>query len=369
MSAQEVLLQFDPLDSLFFRDGRPYTQGESEQVGVQSQFPPTPATLVGALRAGVARSLGWAGHGAWNNAIEQQLGTGADLGPLRFRGPLLMWGDDLLFPAPANLMCAKVDGVLITALLRPGPERDCDLGAAVRLPVLPEQERRESWKQAHPAWLSGHALKAVLRGERPEPKDLLAQDVLWKHEARVGIARNEQTRTTEEGALYSPQHVRLQRTVSLGLWVSGLPQACIDRLAQVAHSLGGESRAAWITPTPTTPTWPAMPEELRRHGGDLCYSVIVLAPLPLAQPLVPNQPVPGLPGHLVSASLPRPLMLGGWDSLKRQPLALKPHLTPGSIMFMRAKATDETAIRALHGTCIGTRPVWGYGLVAIGTWN
>ncbi len=33
MSMQDVLLRFDPLDSLFFRDGRPYTQGESEQVG------------------------------------------------------------------------------------------------------------------------------------------------------------------------------------------------------------------------------------------------------------------------------------------------------------------------------------------------
>ena len=112
-----------------------------------------------------------------------------------------------------------------------------------------------------------------------------------------------------------------------------------------------------------------MPEVLHQHGDELHYSVIVLSPLPLAEPLLPKQPVPGLPGSLVSACLPRPLMLGGWDSLAHQPLALKPHLTPGSVLFMCAKATDETAVSALHGTCIGERPDWGYGLVAIGTWN
>ena len=79
--------------------------------------------------------------------------------------------------------------------------------------------------------------------------------------------------------------------------------------------------------------------------------------------------LPGLPGNLVSACLPRPLMLGGWDSCTRQPLPLQPHLAPGSVLFMRAPASDETAIRALHGTCIGMRPAWGYGLVAIGTWK
>ena len=104
MNTQEVLLRFDPLDSLFFRDGRPYTKDESEQVGVASQFPPTPATLVGAVRAAAARGRGWDGHGAWSDDIKKVLGDGESLGPLRFRGPVLIRGGDVLFPAPANLM-------------------------------------------------------------------------------------------------------------------------------------------------------------------------------------------------------------------------------------------------------------------------
>jgi CRISPR-associated protein Cmr3 len=384
MNAQEVLLRFEPLDSLFFRDGQPYTKNESEQVGVTSQFPPSPATLIGALRAAVARSLGWAGHGTWSDDIRQVLGDGESLGPLRFRGPLLVHGDDMLFPAPTHLMtckspaesCVPAPAHLRTresdpqpALLHPGPARDCDLGSAIRLPVLPNPVSGEGWKQARTTWLSGHALEAVLRGEPPSLAELVAQDDLWVREARVGIARNEQTRTTDEGALYSPQHVRLQTAVGLGLWTSGLPRDALDRLVQTSHPLGGESRSAWITQVQNEPVWPAMPQTLHRHGDELHYSVIVLSPLSLAEPPLPNQSVPGLPGSLVSACLPRPLMLGGWDSLKRQPLALKPHLALGSVLFMRAKVTDEAAVRALHGTCIGARPAWGYGLVAIGTWN
>ena len=58
------VVYFDPLDTLFFRDGRPYHQGELSQAGVASLFPPFPSTLVGAIRAACARALGWT-SGNW----------------------------------------------------------------------------------------------------------------------------------------------------------------------------------------------------------------------------------------------------------------------------------------------------------------
>ena len=36
------VVYFDPLDTLFFRDGRPYHQGELSQAGVASLVPPYP---------------------------------------------------------------------------------------------------------------------------------------------------------------------------------------------------------------------------------------------------------------------------------------------------------------------------------------
>ena len=83
-------LVLHPLDTFFFRDGRPYNQDDPGQVEAASLFPPYPPTVVGAVRAAAARAMGWPGS-AWDTAA---LGDGVDwqagdepLGPLRFSGP------------------------------------------------------------------------------------------------------------------------------------------------------------------------------------------------------------------------------------------------------------------------------------------
>ena len=156
-----TLVRFDPLDSLFFRDGSPYQKEETNQSGTASMFPPAPPTLVGAIRAACARALGWkSGNWSKNEEIRTQLGNGEDLGPLRFRGPFLVRcksspetiddKTDLLFPIPANLI-----GKIEKLNDKPGNENDeptvkfptllspstnalrCDLGNKIRLPRLP----------------------------------------------------------------------------------------------------------------------------------------------------------------------------------------------------------------------------------------
>ena len=58
-----------PVGSWFFRDGRPYNQGESTLADIKSLFPPFAVTAVGAIRASFARDLardqGWNGKGDW----------------------------------------------------------------------------------------------------------------------------------------------------------------------------------------------------------------------------------------------------------------------------------------------------------------
>lgn len=364
MNGRGQLLSIEPLDTLFFRDGRPYTKDESEQIGVASQFPPPPATLVGAVRAAAAHGLGWNGNGSWDGAVKDRLGDGEDLAALRFRGPLLLRGGGALFPAPANLMRNEADK---TALLAPGPPRDCDLGDKVQLPALPADVQGEGWKQVGAAWLSGEDFAVALAGKPPAVKSIKTD--LWSSEARVGIARGETTRTTGEGALYSPQHVRLHPGTTLGLWVDGLDKEMLDALARSPQPVGGEARSAWITVANKALDLPASPRTLQSKGDILNYTVVALSPLPLASPPTLGKAIPGLPGKLISACVPRTLLLGGWDSVKKQPLPLKPHLGPGSVLFMQTDTGSETTILALHGTCVGLRPAWGYGWIAIGTWR
>ncbi len=275
----------------------------------------------------------------------------------------------MLYPAPASLMIRGDEPGRQTAQLRPGPARDCDLGPSIRLPALSDRQEAAGWKSAGGVWLTSAGMRAALNGQAPAPDTLIARDSLWSLEARVGIARDSTTRTTGEGALYSPRHVRLADGVGLGLWMQGLSRDAMERLLRQPHAVGGESRSAWITPVLNPPELVSLPDALYRHGEKLCYTLTVLTPLPLAEAPRSGGRLPGVPGQVVSACLPRPLTLGGWDSVKRRPLPLRPHLAPGGVLFMQADTADEGVIRELHGTCIGERAAWGYGLILIGIWN
>ena len=58
-------VDLQPVDTWFFRDSTPFTMGKAPQENVGSVFPPHPATVVGAIRAALARSRGWDGRGRW----------------------------------------------------------------------------------------------------------------------------------------------------------------------------------------------------------------------------------------------------------------------------------------------------------------
>lgn len=363
-------LAIEPLDTLFFRDGQSYVQGEPWQADVESRFPPAPPTLVGALRAALARSLGWSGRAnePWPAAVTAALGDGDELGPLCFRGPLLQRGGDVLFPAPAALLrkgeeIADSEGLV---RLRPGPVRHCDLGPAVCLPVT--EPGTAGLKPLAGDWIDRSGLQAWLSGQTPAAKSIVRAGDLWRLEARVGIARDPDSRTTGEGAIYSPQHVRLGHGVSLWAQISGSSPERIGRaLSGQPHPLGGESRSAWISPEAGNLRLPNCPA-LSPDADRLRYSVLLLTPADVSKPPRPGDAIDGLPGQLVSACLPPPALIGGWDSRQHAPLPLRPYLAPGSVLFMQTGAAQLDCVRALHGNTIGERSAWGFGWILVGAW-
>lgn len=393
-----TIVRFDPLDSLFFRDGSPYQKEETNQSGTASIFPPSPPTLVGAIRAACARALGWkSGNWCENKEICEQLGNGEDLGKLHFRGPFLVRckspsnedkgkeeKTELLFPAPANLIMGKIERPndkpgnennkptveSLTWLSPSSTALDCDFGSA-RLPEVVVNPKSEGAKLLCEKgwWITAEGLEQVLQNKHPEEKHLVHQSQLWSKEPRIGIARSDTSRTTKEGAMYSPSHIRLKRGVSIAMEVGGLSQKCKEALETQPQPVGGESRACWLhlcerpLPFPKLSKWNADKETLR-------YTATALTPIAVSKPPTPEENnYAKLPGHIVSACLPRPMILGGWDSLDRKPLPLKPYLPPGSVLFLEAKTEERENVKKLHNHTIGDCRKWGFGLVAIGIWN
>jgi CRISPR-associated protein Cmr3 len=356
-------------DTWFLRDGRPFNQGEGVAGLAQSTFPPSPGTVAGALRAALASTLGWRG-GAWSEAIRAQLGDGDDLGPLRFQGPHLLQGEDLLLPTPRHLVresAAPSDNRSAgLRLLRPMDRALLTDQGWARLPVLRPQGRVAA---AAGGYLRADDFARVMAGET-EGVAVIETGATPLPEDRVGIVREVATRATGDNALYQAQHLRVPHDLSLVVSVAGLPAHV--QLPEGFRPFGGEGRMAWIAPHPTPPRLPPFPS-IMPDGDRLRYLVTFITPvrLPADAGRTTGERITGLPGELVSACLERPLRIGGWDGVRRRPKPLHSHLPAGSTLFMEASADAEVheTLRRLHGSNLGLDAAWGFGQLLIGSWR
>jgi CRISPR-associated protein Cmr3 len=371
-----------PIDAWFFRDGRPYNENESNQTGVESVFPPSPQTIVGAIRAALARSQGWSGRSRerWNEKLRKSLGDGFEhLGELRFTAPMPArlngqgnGGDtaEPLYPLPMHVigLSGRDDETKHNWTLLAPAEKPllCDQGE-VHLPTA----SGEGLNSSEGRWVTTAGLTRILAGDPPLREHIVPSEALWKQEYRVGLARADETRTAEEGMLYSPVFVRPQRYTVLAVSIAGL--ASDWRIPELI-ALGGEGRMAEcveVRPFDLPPAPGPISGSRERR-----FVVVLLSPLCLAvgADLVAKGPgkgecLPGLDGtRIVSACVGKPIRIGGWNSLESRPLPLRPHLPAGSVFFCECDNGTIESVLSKHGEHLGDMVAYGFGRIVIGAW-
>lgn len=367
-----VTFKLTPVDSWFFRDGRPFNLGET-QSDLKSLFPPFGPTVVGAIRASLARGMGWDGKKRWNGKIKERLGDGQSLGDLRFKGPYLIRmidnHEEILFPAPLHLLGQppKEEGGQWSRITRvlPGKGVDCDLGDDIR---LPRADNAAGLKSLYGCYLNASDFKIVLDGADLSKISPIEPDQLWNFDFSVGIKRTFETRTAEEGALYSAYRVRLKPEIGLAMQLDGL-----EGEMKIASTipLGGESRMAYLDILKDTLGIPDAPEIRPSDDGRTRFVVIHLTPgLPEGDWPSPGRDLFGISGtKVVSACLERSVRIGGWDSLNREPIPLRPFLPSGTAWFCEAENCPNNIIKDLHDHHIGSLTDLGFGQIAVGSWN
>jgi CRISPR-associated protein Cmr3 len=395
-AAAELHLLVRPVDTLMFRDGRPFNQGDPGAADAVSVFPPFPPTVVGMVRALLAHQLGWDGRSPWDQHIVDALGSGVDWGNVRALGPLTFSAAvvcrankagetfEPLYPAPRSILSAND----ICVRLVPGAAfQTCDLGPA-RLPV-PAQVR-DGLKDLGSAWMTSAGLTQVLAGSTPGPDDIVREDDLWEREPRVGVGIDMAgdgsdglpisklaERRPVDGALYAATHTRLRENVALAVKVSTSNPQALTLHGVHLGAAGGEHRMAEFDSIAQKdvprkfPSTPAPLAQLRRENGVVHYAVYhaspcLLTPLPQAGKALDHS----FPGTVVSACLGKAQMIGGWDSQGRRPIPMRPAIPAGSVWFMEAPAEvdAEEQILARHRQSIGQAQAWGFGQIFIGTW-
>ena len=359
--------RFDPLDTWFFREARPF--GAATGGELSSGFPPPAHTVAGAVRTliGAAHGVDWerfADDSEYAD-LKRSIGVGDDLGQLHIGGPYPMWKEERLYPAPLHLL-AKTGQYTV---LQPGEPVECDLGR-VRLPQL--ATALPGAKPLDHTWLDGPNLRRVLQGQVPEI--IYRSSDLYAEESRLGIARNNEKRTAAEGLLYHTRHLRPQPELAIGVTVSGIPVELHP--ARGVTRFGGEGRAGAVTVDDAHP----LPPVSKIGGSNLLLVLLTHADFG-GQWLLPGF----TPGEqdgvrvwrgrlcdidliLHSAVLGKAVREGGWDLLRRQPRPVRSLIPAGSVYFCSVEGDVRAAVTALHGRQAGHATALGRGELAVGFW-
>lgn len=354
-------LFLEPIDVWLFRDGRPFDARSDHRA--QSLFPPYPTVMQGIIRSHhlVIKRVDLRNQ----RAIEQAVGTATTYPPgFQMRGPFVARrtseGIRRYFPLPAD---AVIQGGAIQALAPIEPP--AGVWTSVPTPQL-------LWYEGEPAklgerwWLREDTLVAYLEQgavqiEEAEREGCICQQgALFQRENRSGIGVDDTTRTTQEGALYEVEFVRVVPGVGLEVEVEGLdgwPERGVLRA-------GGEGRGAYFEAS-DAPAWPKAPNPLPPR-----FKVYLATPAYFEQGWRPRDWQRFFDGRVecVSAALGRYESVGGFDLATNAHKPARRYVPAGSVYFFRSDGPASLKADLLNQALTDAGAEIGFGQILIGRW-
>ncbi len=365
-------LNIDPVDTLFFRDGRPFDPASRVASGL-----PSPQVLAGALRTALLRRADidltqLAGHIAKGERFSEAAALaggniGSDIGNVRFRGPWFGRPDPqggtskLLYPVPTTLRKVQ-DGAGSIVRLDPLSQGPAPPGWTPPAPgMVPLWHRGpETLKSVGHRWITAAGMASFLSGTVPKRDDLVAADDLYGFEERTGIAVDPKRQAASDGMIYATRRLVLRPGICLWAEVDG-PATALGLLGQdgdrLLLPLGGEGRLAAITVCGAQ-SGPAAIGAAAPCGPDIGRLLVLVAPAFLG-----GWKPDGLP--LLAAAVPGHVAVSGWDLARGGPKPTRFAVEAGSVYFL-PPGTGETPSAGLgdeEDTSVG------WGACCEGVWH
>ena len=387
---------FTPLDTWFFKQALAPDSLAAQEL--TSLFPPSPRTLIGAIRSAVgeANNVDWASYRASHQPnIDTLIGKQSDATPpnAQFVGVFIAHKGQRYYPMPLNWLGKKAKDAQDKetkdyALFKMRPSEKailCDLGRVV-LPVLietneeAEKEKTAGAKPLENLFISAKKLAELLASTASQvtlkAEDYLDKSQIFTEEARLGIARNNQTRKTEDGKtedgkLYQTKHLRIAPDISLQLDCIGWQPKGYSKVM----TLGGEGRLAQIEHQPI--------QALQNIKANKANGIILTLTTPakfthgwLPDGFTSMQKegvdcwqgnINGIALTLVCATIGKAHREGGWNIEKRTARDVESFVPAGSSYYCTVDNGDiAAAINALHNQQIGQYTTLGRGQLVVG---
>ena len=312
----------EPLDVLFFRDGRSFGAAARVVSGL-----PTPQVLAGAVRTALLEKAGVPFKSIADDATAGRT-FAASLAPpqrwiaeVRCRGPWLCRLPntkplDVFVPTPATVHRGKKG-------------RGGDVHMARPLPLnlaLPgwRSSHRALWlktdqqTEAAGGFLDSAGLQEFLDGDPPQQAH--PADDLFAFDHRTGNKISGERLTTEEGQLYGISFLSMKRDIGFYAEIDA-PDQALDGIAFLAF--GGEGKRVKLRRVETF-GWP-QPQKVSEKK-----SILLITPLVTDSLGVP----PALRDRVVAAAVNSPIAISGWDMAKGGPKPTRFAAPAGSVYYL-----------------------------------
>lgn len=325
-----VFVEISPLDTLFFRDGKPFTMGED--TWAVTIFPPPPSVVYGALRTAIITQRGGLKEfiEAKGNGEFKDIGSVDKLGSLHLRGVFLKEGNFCYFPTPRDLVSKKEDREKNLFLLELKEKSTTNIDT----PYLLYSPIREEVETKTDTFISTLFLRNYLLKDNIS---LNYRDDFWQLEPKIGIGRSRVSLAAEEGKLYRVGMIRLKEGVSLVVELEGL----LGRFEEEGLiRFGGEGKGARYKQIANNPIKDLKSEDFKDRIKKAINETKMFK-LYLATPaFFKNGWYPawlnknsGIDLRLLTAAVGKPLSIGGWDIAKRGPKFMQRMVPAGSVYY------------------------------------
>ncbi|MEZ4963769.1 MAG: type III-B CRISPR module-associated protein Cmr3 [Saprospiraceae bacterium] len=334
-------LQLEPLDPLFFRDGRPFTMGE--ETYAEGVFPPMPSTVRGALRSmWMSQKLD-----AYDTEKDKQAKASARIA-IRYFG--LSIGDKPVFHVPLDLFFSgrgKETLAQPMELIKPSFVSSCP----VEVSYLFKADTDGKVESVAGHLLDEEGMKKYINGNTPSNIATERLSDFVKKEHKIGIGRNNETHLTEEGLLYRLISNRFEDmnddSMTIIIDVEGFDTQIDTAPLYSVILLGGERKS--VVARSCEFDLPDVPKIQGRY-----FKIVLLTPA-LFGTWYPKHLCDEFSGlKLIAASAGKPVLIGGWDILNQCPKPMRRAVPTGSVFLFEAidEVQANMIARKYHGESI-----------------
>lgn len=363
------------LDIVSVRDGRSFDAGGASLA--RALWPPTPWTVLGAIRARMVMALGqdpseYGGRG-WTSGADtpghlaecvRRIGRPED--PPRFAlGPVLLRRDDgeELFPAPLDLVSVASSGQENPARLRPVEawrfERAAWSGLRRGGLLFPPDEGHPGKKPPF-RHLTSKQAKEWLEGSVPQTR---TDETPVVAESRIGIALDPNTGRVQEGMFYQRRGYALAYGWRLAVPFLDIPEDLEGELSLFdgLGEMGGDRHPARFSLADFE--WPESP--LRGEDKAVLWFLTPVQSGDLTDERLTE--VAKSPVKVLAVASGRPVSIGGWRMWRgaNRPRPMRRYHPAGTCVYVEGDAS------ALQGRSVASdreERAAGFGVCLCGAW-